>query len=214
MALRPKRHDDWTVVPEPLGALNRPPWGAEIGRPERSDQATATPGSRRPQATRTRQPRFPSPALLVATAQADAAKKDVKDAAKQKKSPEILDAMARKAAQIEKPSEPVPRRYSTSDTSVEKLGELLRDNPNGIGVVRDELVGWLRSLDKDGRENDLTFYLEAWGGNALSFTYDRIGRGTIFIPNPCVSILGGIQPGPLRSWLRRTASRRRRTTMV
>lgn len=35
--------------------------------------------------------------------------------------------------------------------------------------------------------------------------YDRIGRGHVPIPNPCISILGGMQPGPLRSLVRRVA---------
>lgn len=42
--------------------------------------------------------------------------------------------------------EPTRRRYLTNDTTVEKLGELLNKNPNGIIVFRDELSGWLRSL--------------------------------------------------------------------
>ena len=30
------------------------------------------------------------------------------------------------------PAEPTPRRYKTNDSTVEKLGELLRDNPAGL----------------------------------------------------------------------------------
>jgi putative DNA primase/helicase len=97
------------------------------------------------------------------------------------------------------------RRYTTSDPSVEALGVLLRDNPHGIGLIRDELTGFLRSLDKEGRECDEAFYLEAWNGNSPTFIYDRIGRGTVFIPSPCVSLLGAMQPGPLRAFLRRMA---------
>jgi len=48
-------------------------------------------------------------------------------------------------------------------------------------VLRDELSGWLRALDKPGREGDREFYLEAWNGTG-SYTVDRIGRGTIHIP--------------------------------
>jgi len=43
--------------------------------------------------------------------------------------------------------------------------------------------------------------LEAWNGSG-SYTYDRIGRGTIHIKATCISILGGIQPGPLAKYLR------------
>ncbi len=95
---------------------------------------------------------------------------------------------------------PHERRYSTNDSTVEKLGELLADNPNGLLVFRDELSGWLKSMDRDGHESDRSFYLEAWAGNG-DFTYDRIGRGTIQIEAACVSVLGGIQPGPLSEYV-------------
>lgn len=96
--------------------------------------------------------------------------------------------------------EPKERRYLTSDSTTEKLGELLRDNPAGLLVFRDELTGWLRTLDKESRESDRAFYLEAWNGTG-AFTFDRIGRGTIHIDAACVSVLGGIQPGPLSEYV-------------
>jgi hypothetical protein len=40
--------------------------------------------------------------------------------------------------------------------------------------------------------------LEAWNGNS-SHDVDRIGRGSIHIPNLCITILGGIQPDKLRA---------------
>src|ERR1700737_3806651 len=39
------------------------------------------------------------------------------------------------------PDAPTLRRYKTNDSTVEKLGELLRENPAGLLVLRDELVG-------------------------------------------------------------------------
>jgi hypothetical protein len=38
------------------------------------------------------------------------------------------------------------RRYKTNDSTVEKLGELLRENPVGLLILRDELVGVDREL--------------------------------------------------------------------
>jgi hypothetical protein len=93
------------------------------------------------------------------------------------------------------------RRYMTQNATLEKLGELLRDNQGGILVYRDELSGWLHSLDRAGREEDREFYLEAWNGTG-SYTTDRIGRGTIHIPATCISVLGGIQPGKLNAYVR------------
>jgi Protein of unknown function (DUF3987)/Bifunctional DNA primase/polymerase, N-terminal len=92
------------------------------------------------------------------------------------------------------------RRYVTQDSTVEKLGEMLRENPRGLSLVRDELAGWLATLERQGREGEREFFLEAWAGDQ-SYTFDRIGRGTIHIPALTLSILGGIQPGKLRRYI-------------
>ena len=101
----------------------------------------------------------------------------------------------------EAPEQPVRRRYVTNDATVPKLGEILSQNPNGVGVVRDELVGLFRSLDKEDNGPDRGFYLEAWNGDNR-FTFDRIGRGTVEIESCIVSSVGSIQPGLLRDYFR------------
>jgi Protein of unknown function (DUF3987) len=95
------------------------------------------------------------------------------------------------------------RRRSTGtwSTTVEKLGELLNHHPNGLLLFRDELSGFLHTMDRPGHENDRAFYCEAWNGT-VAYTYDRIGRGTLHIRAACLSVLGGIQPGPLERYLR------------
>jgi hypothetical protein len=97
-------------------------------------------------------------------------------------------------------AEPVRKRLKTNDATFEKLHELMAQNPAGLILVRDELTGWLSMLDKQGREGERAFFLECWNGDSF-FTADRIGRGTIDVPHCCMSILGGIQPGRLRSYL-------------
>lgn len=96
---------------------------------------------------------------------------------------------------------PVCRRYVVNDATVEKLGEILNENPFGVLHFRDELTGFFRTLDRQGHEADRAFYLECWNGDG-SHTYDRIGRGTLHINGACLSILGGIQPGPLTDLVR------------
>jgi hypothetical protein len=100
----------------------------------------------------------------------------------------------------EEEAPPVRRRYIVNDPTPEKLQVILSENPNGVLVQRDEAQGFLRSLDKPGREDARAFYLECWNGDGR-FTVDRIGRGTLDIPACCVSILATIQPGPLESYL-------------
>jgi hypothetical protein len=95
---------------------------------------------------------------------------------------------------------PVQRRLITQDATAEKLHEILRDNPAGVLVIRDELSSWLATLDKPGREGERGFFLQAWNGDT-GYTMDRIGRGTIHVDACCVSILGGIQPSRLRNYI-------------
>jgi putative DNA primase/helicase len=91
------------------------------------------------------------------------------------------------------------KRLITTDATFESLHNLLEQNPGGIFVLRDELTGWLTSLEKVGRESERAFYLECWNGDS-HFTIDRIGRGSIYVENCCVSLFGGIQPSRLEEY--------------
>ncbi len=97
-------------------------------------------------------------------------------------------------------AEPRERRLIVNDCTFEALHKIMADNPAGVMVVRDELTGWLASLDRQGREGERAFCLQAWNGDT-DHTIDRIGRGSIHVPACCMSMLGGIQPGRLRSYL-------------
>ena len=102
--------------------------------------------------------------------------------------------------------EPKQRRYIVNDCSVEALGEILRGNPNGSLAYRDELIGLLKSLDKEGNEGARGFFLSAWSGTD-SYTFDRIGRGlNIRIDACCLSLLGSIQPSVIGDYLRQTVA--------
>jgi Protein of unknown function (DUF3987) len=96
--------------------------------------------------------------------------------------------------------EPISRRLVVTDSTSEKLHEIMRDNPAGVLMIRDELTGWLAELEREGRQGERAFCLSAWNGDS-PFTIDRIGRGSIHVPACCLSILGGIQPSRLRSYL-------------
>ena len=103
--------------------------------------------------------------------------------------------------EIEAPAPPSRRRLLTSDTTVEKLARLVSANPRGFVLARDELAGWLGSLDRySGGGADRAFFLEAFGGR--SFVVDRVKDvDAIRIPYLSVAITGGIQPDRLASML-------------
>lgn len=103
--------------------------------------------------------------------------------------------------QEDPPLEPKRKRYKTQDATIEKLTELLIENPQGLLLYRDELAGWLHSFEKHGHENDREFYLESWSGKG-DYDVDRIGRGSLLVPALCLSIFGSIQPGPLSKYIR------------
>ena len=97
--------------------------------------------------------------------------------------------------------EPTLRRYTTSNATPEALGELLRQNPQGLMLERDEIMGLLRMLDRDENADHRAFLLEAWDGSG-SFTFDRIGRGfNLHIAAMALSVCGTTQPGRLQSYL-------------
>ncbi len=97
------------------------------------------------------------------------------------------------------------KRYKTNDPTVEKLALILKDNPQGLLLFRDELGGWLESLSKKGREGNREFYLETWNGLG-SFSVDRIGRGSVYVENMCLSLFGGIQPTKIESYIEKNTS--------
>ena len=99
------------------------------------------------------------------------------------------------------PAEPTARRFIVNDATVEKLGELMQQNPWGTLSYRDELYGLLTGLDKPGQEGARAFMLQSYDGNQ-GYTFDRIMRGTVHIPRVCLAMIGGIQPGRIQEYVR------------
>ncbi|HWB01615.1 MAG TPA: DUF3987 domain-containing protein [Verrucomicrobiales bacterium] len=96
------------------------------------------------------------------------------------------------------PAEPTLRRYIATDTSSESLVELCRQNPNGVLLLADEMSGLLALLDRPGNEALRSLYLTGWAGKQ-GYMVDRVGRGMgIGAESVCLSLLGTIQPDPLR----------------
>jgi putative DNA primase/helicase len=86
----------------------------------------------------------------------DHTKKEVAALLRQKK-PDDARALFESQEAIEPP---IRRRRYTNDSTIEKLGELLVQNPNGMLVYRDEIHGFLKTIDSESRPNDRAFYLE------------------------------------------------------
>lgn len=180
-------------------------WGCIVGRPSSGKSPALSPARRMLErlADEERQQhdnelREHQARALVAEATKANAKNAMRAAIKKGNNGEAEALAESMLLEDEPPSEP---RLLVNDATVEKLGELLNANPRGLVQYRDELAGWLASLDRDGREGDRAFWLECWNGHG-GFTVDRIGRGTVRIEACAVSILGGMQPGKLAEYVR------------
>jgi hypothetical protein len=203
-AVKPKGRDSWLIVPNLWGGIvgdpsakKSPAWGAAL-KPLDRLIATALEAHTAAQADYETE-------KAVFDAHKDAIEGRIKEAAKRpgKGDPASIAKELRTHGE-QAPEAPTLRRYKTNDSTVEKLGELLRENPAGLLVLRDELVGLTATWEREGREGERAFFLEAWNGNQ-SFDTDRIGRGHVNIPNLCASIFGGIQPDKLTVYLEQAA---------
>lgn len=201
IGIRPKRRDDWLVVPNL--------WGGVVARPGLLKTPVITEAlkplarlAKRAREQFERDREVADECRSTAKLEVEVVESQLK-AAMKKPSDDSTIALLRERLAVKRSeagNPPTERRYITHDATIEKLGELLGENPRGLLQSRDELVGWLRLMDRSGHEGDRAFYLEAWNGNG-SYTFDRIGRGTVHIPALTLSAFGGITPGALRSYI-------------
>ncbi|MEI4473353.1 YfjI family protein [Frigidibacter sp. MR17.24] len=98
---------------------------------------------------------------------------------------------------------PIRERISISDATTEKVASLLVASWRGLLLSRDELSGWLGSMDRYNGGGDRPFWLEAYGGRA--YTVDRKSSPEpIVVDHLSVAVLGGTQPDKLASLLVKT----------
>ncbi len=100
------------------------------------------------------------------------------------------------------PKAPCGRRFIVGDITVEALADRLAAQYDGVLVVRDELAGWINGIGeyKGGRKSsDTGHWLASWSAAPMTVDRKTGDRKTIYIPRAAVSLVGGIQPGILRS---------------
>ncbi|MCK7581569.1 MAG: DUF3987 domain-containing protein [Chromatiales bacterium] len=103
------------------------------------------------------------------------------------------------------PEKPPERTYWTSNATAEALGVKLAENPVGLFLERDELSSLLVELEDERNATARGLYLSGWSGRE-GYRFDRIMRGTTYIPKFALSVFGGIQPGPLARYVRGASS--------
>lgn len=82
---------------------------------------------------------------------------------------------------------------------------MLNENPHGLLLIRDELLGFLAKMESEEYQSEAHFIWRRLNGDG-KYTYDRIGLGTIPIENCALSIIGGIQPARIAQLVRGAAT--------
>lgn len=92
---------------------------------------------------------------------------------------------------------PVKTQFIVNDITLEALVEIHEENKNSIGVMKDELAGWLKDMNKYRAGSDLEFWLSSWSGKSVNL--NRKTSKSSFLERPFIPVIGGIQPNILNS---------------
>lgn len=91
---------------------------------------------------------------------------------------------------------PILEKSVLSNFTTEILFKRLSENPRGCTVLSDELISFLEGMNNYSKSDQIGFYLSVWSNQ--STTIDRVGNPIpLFISNPYLSIIGGLQPRAL-----------------
>jgi 5S rRNA maturation endonuclease (ribonuclease M5) len=206
-AIRPKRLDDFEVIPNV--------WGACIARPsvvlKSPSMNEATKLLDRLQADYGERYEHEKAGAefdgLATKAMLDDVKSQLSSKAKGKGkdravNPDDLQKLKADYVELTQNATPEPTRrlFKTNETSIQSMTVLQNQNPRGILVFRDELMGLLVKWDREDGADERAYFLEGWNGNG-SYTDCKIGRGITDAKQICISLLGGIQPDKLKRYL-------------
>lgn len=194
LGIRLKQRDDWTEYANV--------WGALIGPPSALKSAAMRDAMR------------PFKALQVSADEAYAKEQEAYEVQleafklrKDAKKKSVTKALSKDAdasidlGDLVPPDEPIARTYWTSNVNEASLGVLLERNPNGLLIERDELSSLMVNLENEASGDLRGMLLSGWSGNE-SYRFDRIMRGVTYLPRFALSVVGGIQPGPLARYVR------------
>ena len=103
----------------------------------------------------------------------------------------------RKAPPESRGRKPKAKQYRVQDITMEAITKILGQTKRGIFVFVDELKGWISSFNKyRNGGGDLEQWLSLYNG--VPITVNRKGEDDIiFVADPFVSVIGGLQPGIL-----------------
>lgn len=208
VAIFPKRRDDWKVIPNLWGGIVAPPGALkspaleEVKKPlERLSVAADKAHALSIEDFNAR--------VLMAKIDAKNAGTRLEKARKAMNRPsggadsmsedDMLD-LAKSITQAETMVVPSAKRYILQTSSAQAMQKVLGENPRGLMRFEDELIKILQFLEDPKNTEAKGLYLTAWNGGAND-NNDTLSRGRVKA-KLTLSILGGIQPGPLLPYVR------------
>lgn len=87
------------------------------------------------------------------------------------------------------------KQIIVNDYTLEALHEIHSFNKRGIGLYKDELVGFLNDMNKYRKGSDEQFWLESF--NNKSYIINRVTKDPKLIDNININLIGTIQPSVL-----------------
>ncbi len=198
VGIRPRKYDDWLVVPNL--------WGCVVGRPSLKKSPAIGQAETRIRAIEARERERLAEDVEnheVDVILSESSVKEIKRSIEKATKAGDIDEARRLALEIKAiqgAAPPVPRRIITSNTSIEKLCDMLNVHLAGLLMWVDELVGWMRGLDRQDMAGVRQQYLTLWNGLGR-LNIDRIGRGETVVEYPCLSLFGCATPGGLSDYV-------------
>lgn len=98
---------------------------------------------------------------------------------------------------------PPKKQLIVNDITIERLGYVMKENPRGLILAMGELMQWSNSFDqyRGSKGSDRQKWLTIFTGSE-PLIIQRVGTNKggvdLYIPNPMVAVLGGLQPSLIR----------------
>lgn len=90
---------------------------------------------------------------------------------------------------------PPMQRVLMSDSTPEARAMILRDNPKGVLNFRDELRAFFSDIGRYNKSGEASDLLSLFNNDPIDVA--RKNAGNVYVPDPFMSILGGMQPDVL-----------------
>ena len=138
---------------------------------------------------------------MIYEAEIKGLQKDIPKFIDAKDSDSILIAKDRYRELTEDYDPPKRRLFKINEMSVQSLTIVNKDNPRGILVHVDEIMGLLNQVDMPQNADMKAYLLSGWGGNG-TYVDIKVGRGLTEVKGICLSLLGTTQPQKINAYVR------------